>query len=408
MYNFFIPTEECNWTRLLTWLAPDFQPDARIGIIVPDGIKIDIFGFKIAPVLECDILISVEGGHNHFCPSDVLEPFMQSSARKLYLFSVSWMAKSAFVKAILNVESNLLDSSILLPRGVVRRPVPQFSLLILDKTRASEGRTDIVFIDATDMDMDVLLSDKEILEKCPRVEKNFQNVILRREPLIASYHCASAKLLDVIGEKCTTLGECASLTKSPTFLRQKTGPVELSCLSPVDFAQFGYTPRPKSRERKTFTRDRINNDQILHGRDILLVAQGNVGKLCIIDPDFGELSWTGTSFTWIIRPRSLDPRVLYIYLLLPEVQRYIVLCSRWQGIFTLAVPQLNLLPVPEFSSEQQTRMIAAFDELDDIRRSITELNLRAQNIIQGFYSRPQTDSESAGDSDSSSLYLPTT
>ncbi len=365
---------------LLPWIEQEAPLDSGIGLI-PDTFRIELPNLKIEPVLDCDILVGLENGSLR-SPSKVLNTFLQSRAKKLFLFCISWLTKAALTDVVLNARSNLLDRSILLPKGAVLSLASQFSLLVLDKTRTGE-RT-IRFVDATDID--ATLSDiTDSLKKCPQVEKNCERVILDREPLLASYHCAIASLRNAIGGSYTTLTDCASLTKSPSYLRQEgTDPIELACLSPADYSSIGYTLPCKS-ERKLFPQNRIDDEQFLRGSDILLFTQSNVGKLCIVDPSFAEKNWTGTSFTWIVRPRSLDPRVLYIYLSSRKVQQYLSACSRGTPLPALPVPQLKNLPIPEFSHDEQSCMITAFNDLDSIRRSMADLTLRARMILRSFY-----------------------
>ena len=282
----------------------------------------------------------------------------------------------------------------------------QFSLLILDKARRdANDRTDILFLDASSMDMGDLKAAakrgdreaarqiiEEITSSLPQVKKDFRDVIRWEEPLLASYHCARLTLDNALPGSNRTIADCVDIIKCPSFLKTEGGKyVELSCLSPRDFAPYGFTSIPSSAEMKKFQVCRVKPEQHLRAYDILLVSQSNVGKLCIVDDSFNKGGWTGSSFTWIIRPKAdlsprLDPRALYIYLASMAVNGYLTACSKGSALPMLPVQSLRSLPVPLFSEKEQSDMIACFERLARIHRSITKLTARARMHLNAFYS----------------------
>ncbi|MBO4334825.1 MAG: hypothetical protein J5846_03200 [Desulfovibrio sp.] len=326
----------------------------------------------------------------------MLEDFLQARARKMYFFCPPGLASAGFRDAVLDINANLLDASILLPPGILTGTQMQLSLFILDRTRSSSGQKEIAFADASSLQINDILTlvDKgdakparqiflEVMDRS--VRKDFRDVLLRKESILASQHCSQNVLARVLQGPHTSLADCAAIIKCPSFLQSRQGKtVELSCLSPRDFAPFGYT-LPRDPEKKLFSSSRVQEDMYLKPRDIVMVAQRNVGKLCIIAPDFAEPAWTGASFTWIIRPRSCDPRVLWLYLSSKMIGDYLAGCARGSTMPMLPVKALQSIPVPDFPKKEQSAMLKAFEELEKARATLASLKSRTSALLNTFY-----------------------
>ncbi len=425
-----IREDKLDFRLMCTWLLPACEPGSSVGLQLANGEKgeqekakdfasgIGAFGLSVAPIPNCDVLLAVEndiGREKDY--SRMLEEFGESRAQKMYLFCLNWLAKSALEKAL--HDTNWLDRSILLPGRAVNPSLQtQYSLLILDKTRRdandrtarrdANDRTKILFIDASGMDIEGLRTAAEdgdrdaarqIVENAesdlPRAEKDFRDVPRWNEPLLASYHCARRGLENVLGDSTETIGDYVEIIKCPSFLHPKGDEklTELSCLSPKDFAPYGYTSAPSAAEKKSFPK--VRPEQFLRPDDILLVSQSNVGKLCIIDHSFEKNSWTGSSFTWIIRPNyrfPLDPRALYIYLASAAVNGFLAACSCGSALPLLPVQSFRNLPAPDFCAvkhsfmkEEHSHMIKCFERLDEIRSQVKALSSEARALLSDSY-----------------------
>ena len=414
---------EIDFKALCSWIVATCDPlTDSVGLAICDGGELEEklraefadalkpFGFETASFSECDILLAIDislGPRMKDMPPrgnslKVLADFRQNKTQRMFFFCPPSRLKTDFIKTILDIDTNLLDVSIILPGKFFLNDLEtQFALLILDKSRVDDGRNDITFIDTTYLHSAKLKaamasgeaeSVRSFFEgvfngNYPKAKKDFREIIIREEPVLAFYHCTGQALQKVLNGKHTRLEKCADITKSPSYLHHlndnKT--VELSCLSPRDFAAYGYTSPPSSAETKAFPKCRIRNAQLLKPNDILLVVQRNIGKICIIEPSFSGNAWTGASFTYIIRPedpKMLDPRVLYMYLASEMVREYLAACCVGNsGVPLLPVQALTKLPVPLFSDTEKKGMIEAFNELDKANRTISQLSRKFYSAL---------------------------
>ncbi len=356
-------------------------------------------GFKAAPAGDCDVVLALETGYKRRGRGspNMLEDFLRSRARKMFFFCPPGLVTAAFRDAVLGIKANLLDISILLPPGMLAGTQTQLSLFILDKTRNESGRKEISFADASNLsiaDLAALAGKGDagaarqvfqgVMKRC--VRKDFRDVSLLKESILASQHCSQSLLQKILQGPHKRLADCAEIVKCPSFLQAQQGEtVELSCLSPRDFAPFGYTSVPCEPEKKPFSRGRVSEDMLLRPHDIVLVAQRSVGKLCIIAPDFAEPAWTGASFTWIVRPKSYDPRVLWMYLSSKMIGNYLASCARGSTIPMLPAKVLQSLPVPDFPAEEEAAMLEAFQELEEARATLSSLMKKTHALLNAFY-----------------------
>lgn len=421
-FNYY--SSRWDFNALCSWIVATCDPQAdsvglaicnegeleeKLGTIIADALK--PFGFKTAPFSECTVLLAVDMSVNPamqapLCGDSItaLADFRKSKAKKMYFYCHPHGLQSNFIKTILDIDTNLLDISIFLPRKFFQDgTADQFALLVLDKNRMQDGRKDIKFIDATNLQPAKLKAamasgETETVRTFfegifnggyPNAEKDFREIVIREEPVLAYYHCVGQALQKVLKGRYKRLVNCAYIIKSPSYLThllRGQDTVELSCLSPRDFAAFGYTNPPSSTETKAFSTNRIRPEHYLKPKDILLVGQRNVGKLCIIDSAFfSEKAWTGASFTIIIRPKEpedLDPRVLYMYLASEMVQQYLSACAGKSGLPMLPAHALKNLPVPVFSDAEKSDMVKAFDDLETAR----QLMAKVGELQRKFYS----------------------
>lgn len=413
---------ELDFKALCSWIVGTCDPQKdSVGLTLFSGgeweekegkyfsAALKAFGFAAAPASDCTVLLAVDVGLRRKLGencSDLLARFKSSNLlKKIFFFCLPNRSMATFRDQVLDIRANLLDASIFLPKKFfLRRIETQFSLLILDGKRNDDGRTNVTFIDASHLPLADLRKKMDsgdaegvrslydnVFKDYPKAEKDFREIFILKESLLAFQHCTGQALRTVLQKQHTFLSDCADIVKSPPFLHLKEGDmksidtVELSCLSPRDYAPFGYTRPRSSPEKKAFPKDKIEEQHRLKPHDILLVAQRNIGKICIIDPDFSEHTWTGASFTYIIRPKGhLDARVLYMYLASDMVRQYLTTCAVGGGIPMLPVKVLKTLPVPVFTTEQ-AEMITDFDVLDTANRTISEITAQVSAILHKDY-----------------------
>ena len=316
----------------------------------------------------------------------------------MYLFCLdNFLRKSFREKVLMN---NFLDFSILLPLKSISNKKIQYSLIILNKERVNNDDNNIKFIDASHYyDSNFLLkcnSDNDITEnfskaicdKYPSSIIDFRDIIIKNQKITADFHCINPIIKNISDNDHRKLSEYASIYKSPVFLnnyKSNLKTITLRNLSPKEFSQYGYT-LPFNGEYKCYSSEIIKEEQKLKPNDILFVYQRNIGKICIIDPDFSECMWTGSNFTFICRSNNnIDPRVLYMYLASDTVKYYLLDRSSKSSLPSINLSVFKNLPVPIFSEEIKNTMIESFIKLDKIKCSISHLNKKAYDIMHHFY-----------------------
>ncbi|MCR4666888.1 MAG: restriction endonuclease subunit S [Desulfovibrio sp.] len=376
-----------NFGRLLTWLKMAVRPGEKISpdpFSWPEGAmeRFSAKGLTTTSVTECDALASIVTRDTG--AEDLLEKFLKCQAPRMYLFSTHSLIKSSFTKKVLDIDANLLDASILLPKDATCMPPGRVSLYVLDKMRIADKRTFVTFIDASELDID---KTPDIdLSAAPGAVKDFRDIVIKKEPVVASFHCAAPVLATVRERASRPLSKVAEIIRSPMYSSSPgSEAVDITCLSPRDFAPYGYT-LPTSGEIRRYTTSAATGRCCIRANDILFVSQRNVGKVALIDPSFSEKFWCGSTFTFIIRCHDvIDPRVLFTYLSSDAARLHVEAVTAYSEIPRLSISHLRDMPIPLFSADEVNGMISAFDELERIRRELARLSLRAEELRRKYF-----------------------
>ena len=403
----------------------------------PIGLKTELkdtlapFGFTCAPPEDCDILLVLYANHQGYSrfiyqnQPDLLDFFEETKARKMFLFLTPGAIREEFWERILNIDRNWLDRSVLLP-NFAKIPSPRLGeaklhgtqiLYVLDKNRILEKRNDVTVIDSSDFgdcDDDELnfsklndLCDAMRRGSCDEVRKiirsefdrgftaskDFRDIYIRKEPVYPTFH-----VLHLRNSQYNLLKDIAEIKRVPSFSRyllrtsqlenEGNETVKVKTFSPKYYAPFGYS-MPSNPEEKVYLKKRILPEHWLCSNDILLVAQGNIGKICIVDPEFKQKTWLPTSSTIIIRTKDLlftPQKLLYMYLSSESVRCYLTSCARASGtVLSLVDNDLQSLPVPVFTPKEINAMLDAFNRLSEIAGSIQDLQKEAKSIMHRFY-----------------------
>ncbi len=401
MYNLYITmNEKLDYAQICAWLKKASDLSALEGLAPgidwgaapkekicpargcwPDGVG-ELFaecGLAAASAGECEALAAIEGGRS---AEDLLDEFRASQARRMYLFASRCMTKQSFAAAVLDVDANLLDKSILLPMGLVgdRSARRRMSLLVLDKERKGEQRVPVAFIDASRLGGDDLLD-------APREEKNFWEVAMRRESIVASSHVPPPVAPAADGRRCRPLSELADVIRAPAFYKHPKSDktVEAACLSPKNFEPFGYT-RPIG-EPMLYDESALREEMRLRPSDILVLGLRSVGKAAIIDPKFDlKFPFVATNSTYIVRCKpGVDPRALYMYVTATSTSAHLYNLAASSGTPVLRIGDLKGLPVPIVDDDTRAGMIEAFERLEAIRKEIFRLNGEAHGLKWKYF-----------------------
>lgn len=106
------------------------------------------------------------------------------------------------------------------------------------------------------------------------------------------------------------------------------------------------------------TRKRAEQQQLRSG-DVILIGKGSIGRIALVKDDCSD-NWMAGQVFLIIRTQGrgvVKPEYLYRYLSSPLVQQYLDEIASGAGIPILKANDINNLPVPVPSSEDQARVI---------------------------------------------------
>lgn len=112
------------------------------------------------------------------------------------------------------------------------------------------------------------------------------------------------------------------------------------------------------------TRKRAEQQQLRPG-DVLLISKGSIGRVALVGNDCGD-NWVAGQVFLIIRTQErglMKPEYLYRYLASPMVQQYLEEIASGTGIPILKANDINNLPVPVPSPEEQERVIGVHRQI---------------------------------------------
>ena len=264
------------------------------------------------------------------------------------------------------LNGNLLEMSVLLPKGIVNEIPGDVGLLVLDKERRNQNKTDVRFLVMRGETWTEALAD-------------YRDILLQKMPLIATHYCSSSSTgIERIRETGCLLSEIADIQTAP---QTATEGAEYGCLSVSRFSRFGYT-ESKSIERKFYKK--VSEEAFLKEDDLIFVLQGAVGRVAIIGPKPRDC--IPAYQTCILRPHTLDPRALYVYLRSEIVRAYVTSCTIGTvQSHRMSLAALKNLPVPKLSDSDQKSMIKTFQEMCDVQRQLDTADSRGNALLKRFF-----------------------
>ena len=321
-----------------------------------------------------------------------IERFISGSAQRMILFVHASLVRTGTKRCqeireyLVNLNSNYLETSILISYNQ-----KFYGILILNKKQEKN----ILFINGKDIHFkkrQVLENFHSLFTNYICLEKNidYRDVILNNQLIIESFNDDSEVKFGVCTRKEYHLSDCANVITSPIFdtmwqKKSKDEIISLQCLSSRYFSNFGYT-NPKKTENKWYLKKNLNEKHILRPNDIVFVSLRNIGKTTIIDPDFIGEDIVSSNMTFIIRAKTIDPRILYMFLNSDIVLDYWKNCSLNENTPRVSISSLKNLPIPDFTNDEKTKIIENFKSIEENKQKLNLLTENGKEYFKNFYS----------------------
>ena len=341
----------------------------------------------------------------------VLPVFLESPSR----------GASAFRKSILDIDLNLVDMSLSLPKTLFPATnLNNIPVLVLDKGRkpqkSEDFRKKVKFVNATNLNVEEIanlyaagnFSDLRAYVRAAlsvnassSEEEDYRDLLCRNSSLYASSYCMSAEEQQANalfeGMETNSLALYANIISSVIPLKKEDGSLQeaegygmYNVLAVQDFSEIGYT-MPTNGEKRWFKKKKNWDEMFLQPNDILLVFHGKVGNMTIVSPDFTDRSWVLNPYSCIIRAKKegvhqCDPRVLYMYFHSEIARNYLQSITNSDGnLPRLLLSSLKEMPVPAEHTYSVPEIVESFEELMQTARQIEELNGRYRSITQRYW-----------------------
>lgn len=296
------------------------------------------------------------------------------------------------------IKNGWVDAIIQLPSGLLFGMGISLNILVLDKHRNSNDP--IFFYDA---DRENLLEKtnsrnqparlvhwQKIAEAVRQRKSSEFGQLVSRETILENQCNLSVRryISDPAAQYIQQLPNTRPLSGIATLIRSQVFK-EDDVTSADEFLEVGLrdialsgeiTPPNKKLNLSGKVRDKAMQLKLLPG-DILLSIKGNVGQVGIVGEQCGN-NWVAGQIFVVIRPNReyLQPAYLYRYLASPVVQQYLSLRSEGSAVPILQATDLNNLPVPVGSSEEQANVVqthvnilAAYERILGLEKTIQDL-----------------------------------
>lgn len=360
-------------------------------------------GFKTVDVSQTPdkpyntIVATLPFGLRGYPEVEMIERYKESPASKIilvvannFLFSNHpklWRAKKGLL------ESKTVEASILLPQGLMPDSIIPVSLLIIDKTHATETPDwDVKFINASSLSakhieelntkgdveaIRALVTDKLSYDQPECVSKHPLDLVVQGASLLATAHCISDEQKRaqqfVENSNHVPLSEVANFFRPLLPCKDKKGE-KIHILKVQQLSQHGYTS-PMVEQDGFFERSG-KTDPMLRAGDIVIGIRGVLGKVGIISPDFPDDElWVASQSCIVLRPakKDYDARLLFMYLRSEIGQCMIHKMTIGATVPMVQINDLKKMPVILPSPEQAVALLASFEKEVEICKGITEL-----------------------------------
>jgi type I restriction-modification system DNA methylase subunit len=296
------------------------------------------------------------------------------------------------------IQKGWVDAVIQLPTGLLLNTNISLNVLVLDKYR---NPNDPVFF--YDADRDNLL-EKTYSRNQPSRLTHWQKIaeafrqrspsefgqLVSRETILENQCNLSVRryISDPAAQYIQQLPNTRPLSGVATLIRSQVFK-EDDATSADEFLEVGLrdialsgdiTPPNKKLCLSGKVRDKAMQLKLLRG-DILLSIKGNVGQVGIVGEKCGN-NWVAGQIFIVIRPNQhyLQPAYLYRYLASPVVQQYFASRSQGSAVPILQATDLNNLPVPVDSPEEQACVVqthvdilATYERILGLEKTIQDL-----------------------------------
>lgn len=140
---------------------------------------------------------------------------------------------------------------------------------------------------------------------------------------------------------------------------------------------------PKELHVAGRTRKRAEQ-QLLRPGDVLLISKGSIGRVALVGNDCGD-NWVAGQVFLIIRTQErglVRPEYLYRYLASPMVQQYLEEIASGTGIPILKANDIQNLPVPVPSQQEQEQVIGVHRQIMEEYEAIRAHQARIEELSQ--------------------------
>lgn len=296
------------------------------------------------------------------------------------------------------IKNGWVDTVIQLPAGLLSNISISMNILVLDKHR--NPNDPIFFYDADQANLlektnsrnqpARLVHWQEVAEAVRKRSSSEFGQLVSRETILENQCNLSVRryISDPAAQYIQRLPNTRPLSGVATLIRTQVFK-EDDATSADEFLEVGLrdialsgeiTPPNKKLCLSGKVRDKAMQLRLLPG-DILLSIKGNVGQVGIVGEQCGN-NWVAGQIFIVIRPnrKYLQPAYLYRYIASPVVQQYLALRSEGSAVPILQATDLNNLPVPVGSPEEQASVaqthvdiLATYERILGLEKTIQDL-----------------------------------
>jgi len=140
---------------------------------------------------------------------------------------------------------------------------------------------------------------------------------------------------------------------------------------------------------RKLTDKEISKSKLRHG-DILITMSGNVGRVALVRKEKHDDGnpYVASNFVKILRTNGdILPKYLFFLLRSPQFQNELVKYTRGVAIQNLSVKAFEHNFIPAIPKEEQEKIIALFEEVEDLRHKRNEADQKMATLISALFNK---------------------
>lgn len=298
------------------------------------------------------------------------------------------------------VDNNWLHALVHIPEVTLLHTAIPSVCLVIDKTRRSGEPVQFVDVPKAEFNRFVeycriedILSHEHHMDATPVTVEG-----IKKQGYDLSFSRYKANyLLETMAEKkasSITLDGVSEIIRAQAIKGEEVeneGPGVYREVTWRSISEAGFVTEPDKCLQLDEKTARRAEKQRLQSGDILLAVKGGLGNIAIV-PDSCGTNWIAGQAFVIIRPRQpiVSSAFLYRYLSSDLIQAYLDAMATGTAVKIIKAADLNQLPVELPSPEQQQRVVANYQAMQEEYRAIQQHREKINQLRQEFWSLPQS------------------